>query len=174
MLSLPLPFRNMSRTGVSRQENRSAILAEQAMEQRLDNYEPRHKIPKRLWLHRLTFHFSRWPHIKPLLAARRDDTALAAHRTIVPFDTRTISKLEMQAAKRLSLIWTDESPFFKNQELLTKEQLRAAAPEVLGFDATEEKYYMLFRSQEENCSRGEWVSVVGLREASVNVTRRRQ
>ena len=43
----------------------------------------------------------------------------------------------------------------KNQELLTEAQLRAAAPEVLGFDLIEERYYMLFRSLEENCGRGE-------------------
>ena len=105
--------------------------------------------------HRLAWHFSRWPHIKLELEARHDEPALAAHQGTIDFSTKTITRSEVEAAKRLSLIWTDESPFMKNQEQLTEEQLKAAAPEVLGYDPTEEYYYMLFRSREENSSRSE-------------------
>ena len=60
----------------------------------------------------------------------------------------------MEAAK-LSLIWAEKSPFMKTQEQLTEEQLKAAAPEVLGYDPTEEQYYMLFCLRDDNCSRCE-------------------
>ena len=160
---------NMSRAGVSRQENRSTELLKRPPGFRLHNYEPRIQIDKHLVTHRLAWHFKRWPHIKPELEARRDEPTLAAHQGIVDFDTKPITTSEIEKAKRLSLIWTEESPFTKFQEQLTKEQLRAAAPEVLGFNSTEEKYYMLFRSLEDNCSRCEGISApccMGAREQS--------
>ena len=155
MLSRPLPFRNMTRAGFDRQANRSEELLKRTTRERLDNYEPRHKVPKGISNHRLAFHFMRWPAIKLLVEARRTGPELATYQGVVKFDTKTIQKQEVEAAKLCSLLWTEKPPFFKNQELLTEAQLRAAAPEVLGFDLIEERYYMLFRSLEENCGRGE-------------------
>lgn len=48
------------------------------------------------------------------------------------FSTFPIQEAEISHAKRLSLIWTEDLPYFKTQEQLSEAQLNKAAAKILG------------------------------------------